>query len=59
MGRHTSPISSATYLWIFCTCDLISLVVQAIGGAMASEAASRDPPSTSKRGTNIMVAGIV
>ena len=58
-GPSTSPISSNMYLWIFCTCDIVSLVVQAIGGAMAAEAVASDPPRSSSTGTNIMVAGIV
>ncbi|ORY02045.1 putative RTA1 domain protein [Clohesyomyces aquaticus] len=58
-GAHTSPISAQMYLWIFCTCDLISLVVQAIGGGMASIAVSKTPPEKSETGTHIMVAGIV
>jgi hypothetical protein len=55
----TSIISARMYLFIFCTCDIISLVIQAIGGAQASAAVSADPPRQSKTGTNIMVAGIV
>lgn len=47
------------YLWIFCTCDIISLAVQAIGGAIAAEAAAATPPRESKTGTHIMVGGIV
>ncbi|KAF2467638.1 RTA1-domain-containing protein [Lindgomyces ingoldianus] len=58
-GRHTSPITAVMYLWIFCTCDVLSLVVQAIGGGMASVAVSADPPRKSETGTHIMVAGIV
>ena len=59
MGRSTSPISAAAYLWIFCTCDILSLVIQAIGGGMAATAVAAIPPRGSKTGTNIMVAGIV
>jgi len=59
MGKETSPISATTYLWIFCGCDLISLVVQAVGGSMASQAAAATPPRKSETGTNIMVGGIV
>ncbi|KIV99821.1 uncharacterized protein PV09_08492 [Verruconis gallopava] len=55
----TSIISSRMYLFIFCTCDVISLVIQAIGGAQASAAVSATPPRRSKTGTNIMVGGIV
>ena len=46
------------YLWIFCTCDIISLVVQAVGGGMAATQSSKIGGDTST-GTNIMVAGIV
>lgn len=46
------------YLWIFCTCDVISLVVQAVGGGLASDASSTVGGDT-KPGTDIMVAGIL
>jgi len=59
MGRSTSPISAAAYLWIFCTCDILSLVIQAVGGGMAATAVAATPPRGSKTGTNIMVGGIV
>jgi hypothetical protein len=55
----TSIIAPSTYLWIFCGCDLISLIVQAVGGSMASQAAAATPPRRSETGTNTMVAGIV
>jgi hypothetical protein len=58
-GRHTSPIGPKVYLLIFSTCDVISLVIQAVGGAMASLATTADPPKDTKPGTHIMVAGIV
>ncbi|KAJ5239951.1 hypothetical protein N7468_004570 [Penicillium chermesinum] len=56
LGRESSILSPSLYLWIFCTCDVISLVVQAIGGGMAS--AGVDDGNTGT-GTDIMVAGIV
>lgn len=59
MGRSTSPLSAAAYLWIFCTCDIISLAIQAVGGGMAATAVAAVPPRGSKTGTNIMVGGIV
>ncbi|KAL1618954.1 hypothetical protein SLS56_010325 [Neofusicoccum ribis] len=58
-GPHTSPLTPRTYLIIFCTCDIVSLVLQAIGGGMASVASSANPPEDTATGTNIMVAGIV
>lgn len=48
-------ISARMYIIVFCTCDVISLVVQAIGGAKASLA---DTDSEQDQGTHIMVAGI-
>ncbi|RDH28686.1 RTA1 like protein-domain-containing protein [Aspergillus welwitschiae] len=57
-GTESSLLSPRMYLWIFCTCDLISLIVQAAGGALASAALS-DPNGDTKPGTNIMVAGII
>jgi len=58
LGRHTSIISPKAYAIIFVTCDIISLVIQAVGGAMAARAANSIDGDT-KTGTNIMVAGIV
>jgi len=58
-GPHTSPISAKMYLWIFCSCDILSLVIQAVGGGMASTAVAANPPRKSKTGTDIMVGGIV
>ncbi|OJJ50570.1 hypothetical protein ASPZODRAFT_56749 [Penicilliopsis zonata CBS 506.65] len=58
-GPHTSPIAPRTYLYIFMTCDLMSLVIQAVGGAMASIASNSVPPGNTSPGTNIMVGGIV
>ena len=47
------------YLWIFCSCDILSLIVQAVGGGMASAAVAANPPEQSKSGTDIMVGGII
>ena len=57
LGRQSSILSPKMYLWIFCTCDVISLVVQAIGGGMTASQSSKVNGDTST-GTNIMVAGI-
>ncbi|KAK3377981.1 RTA1 like protein-domain-containing protein [Podospora didyma] len=57
LGRDTSALSPRNYALIFCTCDLISLVVQAVGGAMASNESSKVGGDT-QPGTHIMVAGI-
>ncbi|KAF7590526.1 hypothetical protein BBP40_002714 [Aspergillus hancockii] len=58
LGRESSILSPKMYLWIFCTCDVLSLVVQAIGGGMASAETNKEGGDTAT-GTHIMVAGIV
>jgi uncharacterized membrane protein YhaH (DUF805 family) len=57
-GPEVSPISPRVYLYIFCTSDVFALVLQAIGGALASTASDSSNGNT-KPGTNIMVGGIV
>ncbi|KAI0893608.1 RTA1-domain-containing protein [Annulohypoxylon nitens] len=57
LGREYSILSARMYSIVFLTCDTISLVVQAVGGAKASIASGNgDDP---KPGTNIMVAGVI
>lgn len=55
-GNHFSFLQPRWFSYIFISCDLIALIVQAIGGAMAATAAS-DRTDTGP-GTNTMVAGI-
>lgn len=60
-GLQSSSLASKTgthkyFTIIFVTCDVISLVMQAIGGAMASIASQKH--TSTFIGTNIMVAGI-
>ncbi|OXV05515.1 hypothetical protein Egran_06717 [Elaphomyces granulatus] len=57
LGRSSSMLSPTLYLWIFCTCDVLSLVIQAVGGGMASIASNNG--SDTKPGTDTMVAGIL
>lgn len=59
LGPHYSPLSAKTYLYIFCGSDLLSLVIQGIGGGKAAAAFATNPPGNTKPGTNIMVAGII
>lgn len=54
-GEHLSFFKPRTYTIVFCGCDLISLVLQALGGAIASTANTR---SGSDLGKNIMIAGL-
>lgn len=56
MGRASSILSAKWYAIVFCTCDVVSLIIQAAGGAMASMA---DTDEDQDRGTNIMEGGIV
>ena len=57
-GKETSFLTPKLYLWIFCTCDVISLVIQAAGGGIASSE-SNNPHGNPDQGTHTMVAGIV
>ncbi|ESZ94222.1 hypothetical protein SBOR_5397 [Sclerotinia borealis F-4128] len=54
-GQEISRFKPGTYTIIFCTCDLISLILQAAGGAIASLA---DTVDQSNLGKNIMLAGL-
>lgn len=54
-GAHLSFFKPRTYTLVFCGCDLISLVLQALGGALASMADTKDQ---SDLGKNIMLAGL-
>ncbi|KAI4244912.1 MAG: hypothetical protein L6R40_002818 [Gallowayella cf. fulva] len=57
-GPHTSPLSAKQYLWVFCTIDFFSLLLQAVGGGMAS-AASDKVGGDVRPGTNTMIVGII
>ena len=58
LGPKSSPLSPKRYLLIFSTCDLISIVIQAIGGGSASAQDNKVNGDT-KPGTNIMIGGIL
>jgi hypothetical protein len=55
-GKENSRISPETYTRLFIPCDVISLVLQALGGALASEASHQH--KSSALGDHIMVAGL-
>jgi len=57
VGRDSSLLSPRMYVIIFSSFDVISLVIQAIGGGSASVADQRG--TSTKAGTHIMVAGIL
>ena len=54
-GENLSRFRPRTYTLIFCGCDLFSLVLQAAGGGIASNATSN---SSEQSGINIMLAGL-
>jgi len=58
VGRQYSPIPPVAYIWIFSSADVISLVVQAIGGGMASQGQIQKDQELADKGTRVMVGGI-
>lgn len=58
-GRRYSLISARMYLAIFVSFDVVSIVIQAVGGASASKTGGQDPPGNTTPGTHIMMAGII
>lgn len=54
-GRTVSRLRPATYTITFISFDLFSLVLQAVGGAIAS---SNNNRSSQQAGINIMIAGL-
>jgi len=57
LGPQHSPLRPKFYPWIFITCDFLSLVLQAAGGATAASAKGKH--SQSADGGFVMLAGIV
>ncbi|WPG99733.1 Hypothetical protein R9X50_00255200 [Acrodontium crateriforme] len=55
-GEHNSRIRPSTIAIIFMTSDFLSLVLQAIGGAIADTA---DDHTTGRHGIDIMIAGLM
>ncbi|KAL8790068.1 MAG: hypothetical protein Q9213_000770 [Squamulea squamosa] len=55
-GTHLARFKPRTYTIIFICCDVFSLVLQAIGGALADTASTH---SLEQTGINIMIAGLV
>lgn len=56
LGSGYSRLSAKYYTIIFCTCDVVALIAQGVGGGLAATAAdnNRDPIT----GSRIMLAGI-
>jgi len=57
LGQQYSRLSARWYAIVFCSCDVIALVVQALGAADASAAVSRN--GNPKIGGNIMLGSII
>ncbi|KKZ63927.1 hypothetical protein EMCG_01786 [[Emmonsia] crescens] len=56
-GEGTSRLKPNQYAWIFIPCDIVSLLLQALGGGVASVATRNQKNGTV--GVNIMIAGLV
>ncbi|ODN78320.1 hypothetical protein L202_03964 [Cryptococcus amylolentus CBS 6039] len=56
LGKQYSLLRANWYVAIFVTCDVISLVLQAVGGGWAASSDEHPVPHTP---TNIMVGGII
>jgi hypothetical protein len=54
-GESVSRFRPRTYTLIFCGCDILSLILQAAGGGMASSA---DTSDSVQIGINVMIAGL-
>ncbi|KAJ7065674.1 RTA1 like protein-domain-containing protein [Mycena amicta] len=55
LGVSYSVLSVRLYAWIFVSCDVVALVIQGLGGGLASAA---DTLEGANRGANIMLGGI-
>lgn len=56
-GEHFSVLKPKLYIAVFCTCDVIALVVQATGAAMASHAFDTGKDTTP--GAHIVAGGVI
>ena len=56
-SASTSRIQPKYYTYVFISCDLVSLILQGVGGAIAATAAPRNLTQVNL-GTNIMIAGL-
>lgn len=53
LGTRYARFSPGFYYWFFISCDTISLVLQAVGGALSSQASGGDKPAI-----NTSIAGL-
>lgn len=54
INPHVARFKPSLIFWIFISCDIIALVLQAVGGAMSSESKGKD-----QSGVDIALAGLV
>jgi len=59
VGPQYSRLKPHLYMIVFCTCDVIALVVQSVGGGIASVAATTDDSAGTEKGGHIALGGIV
>jgi hypothetical protein len=57
-GPQYSPLKARLYPWVFVGCDFASIVLQAIGGGVASSGGSADSMKIVNAGNNIIITGI-
>ncbi|KAF8991638.1 RTA1-like protein [Cyathus striatus] len=55
LGPQYSRLSPKWYTIVFCSCDIIALVLQGLGGGMASSAQT---PEQAQSGSHVMLGGI-
>ncbi|KAJ7059469.1 RTA1-domain-containing protein [Mycena amicta] len=55
LGPRYSLLPARWYAWVFVSCDIVALVIQGLGGGIASAA---DTLAGANRGANIMLGGI-
>ena len=56
LGEENSRVRPKMYMYIFVGCDLLALVLQAIGGGLAATARDK---TGSDQGVRIMIAGLI
>lgn len=59
LGKESSRLPARLYLYVFVACDVLSMIIQVIGGAIAGRASSGHRGVSPAAGTNIALAGVV
>jgi hypothetical protein len=58
LGPSFSRLRRAWYTYIFISCDVFSIVLQAVGGALASASSVASAQKVLQAGNNVMIAGL-